>query len=540
MLFRNFVSLKKWVVYLTALALTLTLSALAIGQGASRDQTFIIGTSFNLKTLDPGRSFELTSILSNKALYETLVTLAEDGNGDVIPQLAESWQISADGLTYTFKLKSGISFSSGNPLTANDVVFSIERFQLLKGPASFLADTIDSVTATDASTVAVHLKQVDPALLSKLTVGNFGILDSKSLIANGGTDDVNADKSDQAENFLNSHSAGTGPYLLVSTDLSTEIVLARNASYRLGQAPFAEYILRNIPDAAVQGLTLQKGDIDVALDITADQVATLKGDSNVQIVPASPLITIFLGFNKKPEIAGGNVNQVLVEQAIRNALDYQGIDFLGGVGSITPATIIPVGINGALDASFAPARNLEQARTLLQQAGLPNGFQTTLEYPGSFTFGGIDFDVLAQKVQADLAEVGIKVTLAPEQIDAFFTRLRAGQIPFFISFWTPDFLDALNYTAFLPGGIYDGRTNWSAESNSAVYQQLKSQSTQVQITTDNAQRVELFKQIQLTLRDNGPLVSLIQPSLPVAASAKLKGFVFNPQWRVDPYIVSRQ
>jgi peptide/nickel transport system substrate-binding protein len=132
------------------------------------------------------------------------------------------------------------------------------------------------------------------------------------------------------------------------------------------------------------------------------------------------------------------------------------------------------------------------------------------------------------------------VTLAPEQVDAFFTRLRAGQIPFFISFWTPDFLDALNYTAFLPGGIYDGRTNWSGESSSAIYQQLKSQSEQVQITTDNAQRVELFKQIQLALRDNGPFVSLIQPSLPVAVSAQLKGFVFNPQWRLDPYIVSRQ
>ncbi len=534
------VNWRKWLLYVTAVTLTLALSTGAISQGISRDQTLIVGTSFNLKTLDPGRSFELTAILTNKALYETLVTLPDNGDGDVVPQLAKSWEVAADGLTYTFTLRDGVRFSSGNPLTAADVAWSIERFKGLKGPASFLADSIQSVEALDPATVVLKLNQPDPALLSKLTVGNFAILDSKTLIAQGGTSGPDADQTDRAESFLNSHSAGTGPYVLVSTDLRSEVVLQRNPNSWREPAPLAQYILRNIPDAGVQSLTLEKGDIDIALDITADQVEQLKSNAAVRVIPASPLITIFLGVNKDPSLTGGTVNRVEVEQAIRHALDYPGIDSLGGTGSLTPATIIPVGIAGALDASFAPQRDLERARSLLQQAGFAQGFSIPLEYPGGFTFGGIDFDVLAQKVQADLAEVGIKVQLTPTQVDAFFTRLRAGQIPFFISFWTPDFLDALNYTAFLPGGIYDKRTNWSVESNTSSYQELKQLAEQVQVTVDSARRSELFRQIQLLLRDNGPFVSLIQPALPVAVRANVQGYVFNPQWRVDPYIVNKQ
>lgn len=143
----SFITLSKWVLYLGAVMATLVLSTLAIGQASSRQESLIVGTSFNLKTLDPGRSFELTAILTNKALYDTLVTLADDEQGDVTPQLARSWTVSADGLSYIFKLADGVRFSSGNPLTSADVVWSFQRFIGLKGPASFLTSSIKDVTA---------------------------------------------------------------------------------------------------------------------------------------------------------------------------------------------------------------------------------------------------------------------------------------------------------------------------------------------------------------------------------------------------------
>ena len=532
--------LSKVVLQIFVLAFVLALSTLAMGQGSDRNSTLIVGTSFNLITLDPGRSFELTAIFTNKALYETLVTLPPDGNGGVIPLLATSWEASGDGLTYTFTLRDGVRFSSGNPLTAADVVWSIERFKGLKGSASFLASTIESVAAPDPSTAVIQLNQPDPAILSKLTVGNFAVLDSKTLIAQGGTSGPDADQTDQAEQFLDGASAGSGPYVLASTDLSSQVVMQRNPNYWRAAAPLDTYILSNIPAAAVQKLTLEAGDIDIALDVSPDQAQSLRDNPDLKVLTPPSLTTIFLGFNQDPQIAGGTVNRVGVEQAVRSALDYEGIRSLGGPGSVTPGSVVPVGLRGALDLSEAAQRDLDKARQLLADAGFASGLDLELEYPGSFTFANVDFDVVAQKVQADLAEVGIRAKLTPSPVDTFFTRLRAGEIPFFLSFWVPDFLDALNYAAFLPGGVYDARVNWSAVSDTPAYQQLQQFIQQAEITTDGAQRAELFRQAQRLLQTDGPFVPLLQPSLTIATRANVEGFVFNPQWRIDPYLVSKR
>src|SRR5690606_32778420 len=140
-------------------------------------------------SLDPARGYTQTTGFVNHATYETLVTFPDEDASEIIPMLATEWSVSEDGLTYTFKLLEDVVFSSGNPLTADDVVFSFMRLKNIKGNPAFLADSIASVEAVDTYTVAITLHQVDPSFLANLPNNNaFSISDSKLIKENGGTD----------------------------------------------------------------------------------------------------------------------------------------------------------------------------------------------------------------------------------------------------------------------------------------------------------------------------------------------------------------
>ena len=196
---------------------------------------------------------------------------------------AASWEISDDGTVYTFTLADGITFSDGSPLTAADVVFSFNRLANLKGNPSFLADGIVSVEAPDDQTVVLTLAQPDPAILAKLVFDGFGIVNMDVVMEQGGTDAEDAATADTAEEWLNQNSAGSGPYVLESWEPGVETVLVRNENY-WGEAPAMERVIfRNIPEAATQKIQLEAGDIDIAWDLTADQVAGMGDTEGVTI-----------------------------------------------------------------------------------------------------------------------------------------------------------------------------------------------------------------------------------------------------------------
>ncbi|HLY24724.1 MAG TPA: ABC transporter substrate-binding protein, partial [Aggregatilineales bacterium] len=140
-----------------ALIGVLTFGALSFTSVSAQSKNLVIGIAENTTSLDPARGFEPEGGIIEKAAYDTLVTFPADNVTKIIPNLATKWDISSDGLTYTFTLKSGIVFSSGNSMTADDVVFSWNRLIGVKGTPSFLASTIASVKASDTSTVVLTL-----------------------------------------------------------------------------------------------------------------------------------------------------------------------------------------------------------------------------------------------------------------------------------------------------------------------------------------------------------------------------------------------
>ncbi len=501
---------------------------------AADAKTLVIGITEDTTSLDPARGFETATTIIHRAVYETLVTFPPDSVEKIIPYLATEWKISSDGLTYTFTLRDGVVFASGNPMTADDVVFSFNRTKNIKGNPSFLAATIDSVSALDRKTVVLKLKAPDPAILAKLIFGCFAVTDSKTIKDQGGTDAADADKTDKAEKWLNSNSAGTGPYILTKWDKNNETVLVKNPKY-WGDAPaFDSVILRDMPQAATQKAALEAGDIDIAHDLSVDQSASIKSNSDLKLFEGLSSTLIFLKFNNNKDVGGPLSNQK-VQKAVRLALDYEGIVKLTGGSAVTPPSVVPVGFAGALSPDKALKRDVNAAKQLLSDAGFANGFTADLSYP-DITFHGVNFGTMAQKVQADLKDVGITVNLKPGDLTTQLAKYRDGSEPFGLWLWLPDYWDALDYVEFLPGTTVGKRAGWTDANADAEIKDLRDK---VQVEVDAAKRADLFAKIQAYLQDKGPFAPLVQPGVQIGYRANLKGFAFNPLWRLDPATFSK-
>ncbi|MGQ9598544.1 MAG: ABC transporter substrate-binding protein [Anaerolineae bacterium] len=503
---------------------------------APKPKELIIGAGFDQTTLDPGRAFEIVAGMVHKATYNTLVTWADDSVSEIVPDLAESWTVSEDGKVFTFKLRKGVKFHSGNEMTAADVKWSWERAMGLKGNPSFLFDGVVSIDTPDDYTVVVTKEKPDPAFLAKSTFFVFAVLDSKTVMEHGGTSGPDADQTDKAEEWLNQNSAGTGPFILKSWVPETEVVVEKFPDYWRGPAFFDRVIYRHIPDAATQKLTLEAGDIDIATEIKGDQVPVLQANPEIKVIEGLGTDMFFLLCNMNPELTNGIMSDERVRMAIRYAIDYEGILSLVGGSAITPATIVPYGFMGAWGPDRALKRDLDKAKQLLADAGYPNGFDIEMEYPTKFARSGVDFDIIAEKVQADLAEVGINVTLKPGELMTVLARYRAGEEGFSFWMWGADYYDVSDYLEFLPEGIVGLRAQWTDER---ADQEIKDLRDAAAVEMDNKKRAEIWSDIQAYMQMKGPFVPLVQPGKAIAIRQWVKGYVFNEAWKVDPYLCAK-
>jgi peptide/nickel transport system substrate-binding protein len=506
-------------------------------QTAADPKTLVIGAAFDIKSLDPARGFEQITNMVHKQTYNTLVTLSETDISQIVPDLAQSWDISPDAKVFTFHLRPGVKFqNSGNDMTSADVKWSLERALAIKGNPSFLLDGIVKVDAPDPLTVVITKSDSDPAFIAKGSYAVFGVLDSKTVMAHGGTNAADAAKTDTAEQWLNQNSAGTGPFVMTKYTPDTEVDLQKYAGYWNGDASFNSVIIRNIPTAAAEKLTLQAGDIDIATEVSPDSVSDLQNDPRIKVVQGVGVDIFFLLMNENPDLTSGAMSNPQVQNAVRYAIDYEGIKELVGGPGVTPPSILPVGFLGAYGPDRAVKRDVTMAASLLAQAGYPNGFSVDLQYPTNFTRDGVSFDTVAQKIQSDLADVGINVTLKPGEINTELANYRAGTEGFGFWLWGPDYFDSNDYLAFLPEGIVGKRANWTNSNSDATIQQLRDQ---INVETDTNKRAALWQQAQDYLMANGPWATAIQPGVYVATRSNIGNYVWNPAWRVNPYVVSK-
>jgi peptide/nickel transport system substrate-binding protein len=511
-------------------AVVLAGGGMAGAQG--RQETLIIARNIDdMVTNDPSRTFEWTSQIIDHVAYETLVTVEPPDVTKIQPRLATKWQASADGTVYTFTLRSGVKFASGNPLTARDVKFSFMRLKNLKDNPSFFMDDVKDVVAVDDTTVRVVLTGPNVSFLAVLAAVPTGIVDSRTVMAHGGTDAENAKDVDKATEWLNQNSAGSGPYVLKGWTKNVEAVMERNPQYWGPRPPFARIVFRHVKSGSTQREMLERGDVDVAMDFDPDLAAAVRGNPKVAVVEGLTMNQVYLGMTASADNSKELADK-RVRQAISYAIDYDGIiaGLLRGAGDRPPG-MIPLGLL-SVDKSMNRKQDVARAKALLKEAGYPNGFATKLTYYQGLL--GAPAEAVAAKLQSDLAAVGIRVTLDPKERTVAFSEYRGGKSVMILSGWSPDFLDPDPYADafYKAGGIVPKRLHWT--SPRATDLTLMARKEQ-----DPAKRAALYREIQQIGLDEAPHAMLIQPKNYVGVAPGLKGYVIHPIWFVSLDRLSR-
>jgi len=520
-----------------AITAALVVAAAAAGStsvrgGADRSAagtTLVIDRSFEIKTSDPQRAFEPTASIVDRGIYDTLLAYKGSDVAHPIPDLVTSYRASNGAKTWTFNLKHNVHFANGQPLTAADVVFSFRRLINLKGNPSFLLDGV-TVASKGKYTVILRSKNPNAALPAIVSNTSLGIVNSKLVRKHGGTDAANASTADKAEGWLNSPAsagAGSGPYLLRQYSTTSQIVLTPNTHYwGRNKAKWSSVVVRN-QIAPTQLINIQRGTHEVAIDLSAQQGLSIKGNKKLKVVLTPSTWVFWLFMNNDKGISTVTSNKQF-QTAVRYAIDYRSVVGVGGPGTIQAPGIIPSTYLGHLTQKQRVNQNLTRAKAALNASGVGNA-KLTLEYPSDLTINGVPFASMAQKIQANLEAAGFNVDLGGATTGTWLQKYRDGKMAFGLSLWGPDYPDPADYLAFLPGNLVGLRVGWPAGSDPTV----EALGTKALQSTSPTARGKLYQQIQTRLNSVGPYVPLIQPTQVFVATKDLKNANFNAVYQID-------
>jgi peptide/nickel transport system substrate-binding protein len=468
-------------------------------------------------TLDPDQAYETTNLMIHNSTYDTLVEFKAGDLTKVAPRLADKWEISPDGLNYTFTLHPGVKFASGNPMTAEDVRFSWTRLKNLKGNPSFYADVITTVQALNDATVKVTLTDPSPAFLSIVAAPALSVLDSKLVKSKGGTDAADADKTDKAKDWLDQNSAGSGPFVQTSWKPKAEIVLEANPNYWRGKPKLGKVIIKHVADPTTALQMLQRGDADLVESLDPDLVEQAKADANLNVVIGQTLDQNYLAMTSSAALSKP-LSDKRVRQAVALSIDYDGLikALLRGYGSRAPS-IIPLGVLG-VDPKMTQGRDLAKAKALLKEAGYENGFTVELAYGSNPTR-----ETIAAKIKSDLKEAGITVNLKPMEQSVYLSDMRAQKLAMAFGGWTPDYLDPTmwsDYFSYADRGIAKRMlyNNPEAEKYAKI----------IGTELDPAKREQAIKDLQKVLMDDMAFTMLYQNQSIAAMNKSVKGFAYHP------------
>lgn len=491
----------------------------------------------SISTFDPGRVFETDAWIVVHNCYSTLVTYEHGDVSKVKPDLATSWTISPDAKELTFDLRSNVKFASGNPVTADDVVWSLNRVKNIKGNPAWMLGPIEKVEAIGDRKVKITLSEPDTAYIAAFSGVNFSILDSELVKEHGGSATPDADQTDTAAGWLTFNSAGSGPFILTEYEPDVGVTLERNPNYYKGPAKLDSIAWRVVQDSVSQRLQLERGDVDVAADLTPEDVISLVDKPGVKIVSKLGIMTYFLAMTMDPALSEPLSNPK-VQKAIRYAIDYEGVLKLVPGGAVHPPTIMPMGMLGSAPKHLAFKRDLTKAKQLLAEAGYPDGFKCTLTYNTGRAYQGMTDEILVQKIQNDLAEAGIQVELEPLEMKVELSKERAGELAFIPKSWGPDWPDVGNVlVCFQPGGMFAKRMRWFEEDDTFGIREIVAKAL---TEPDPDKKAELYIEAQKLLMENGPYVSLFTGELRIGIRDRVKGFDVDPWWILNGFEVWKE
>jgi peptide/nickel transport system substrate-binding protein len=490
------------------------------------NRTLVVSNSFTFTTkdTDPARGgVDFAADPFFHAVYDTLLTFAVGDTTTPKPLVAESYTSSPDATTFTFTLRKGVKFSDGTPLKAGDVAFSYNRLLNLHDTPVYLLEGVTGISAPDDYTFVLTTKDPNPAIPFIVTNPALGITNSAVLKAHGASDQPGADKTDTGEAYLQTASAGSGPYIMSGISTS-QVEMKANPQYWGPSKPnFASVILRDVA-APTQLIEIQKATDQVVLSLSGDQAQTLSGNDKLTVNAfTSPNLT-FLYTNLNPEVLQFGSNPHFIS-AVRYGLDYDALVKVAGAGAAQAPGVVPQQFFGALPASAAIKRDLAKAKSELQASGLTNP-TVELSYQTSSTG---QTEALAAKIQANLAEVGITISLNGQPSTIATTNYRGGKLQMGLFGWAPDYPDPNNYLAFMPGQLVGKRAGWLAEAAPTIAEL----GAKAGSTADLPTRGQLFRDVQNQLNEQSPIYPLLNPGQAVVTTKNLTNVAYSPVWYID-------
>lgn len=488
-------------------------------------------------SLDPAESFETepAEILGNA--YEMLVQLDINDPAKVVPGIAESWTVSDDSLTYTFKIRQGTKFASGNPITAADVAYTFERaIRLDKSPAFILAQfglTKDNVTekakAVDDNTFVftVDNSYAPSFVLNCLTATIGAIVDKKLLdehsVKATPTDEYKYD-TDYGNGWLKTKYAGSGPFKIREWRANEVIILERNDNYHGEKAKLDRVFYRHVKDSGTQRLMLETGDIDVARGLEPGDIDAIQKNPDLRIETAPKGTVNYISLNQKNPILA----KPEVQEAFKYLVDYDaiGATLIKNIGEIRQ-TYQPKGLLGALEAK--PYKlDIEKAKELLAKAGLKDGFSISFDVRNKQPETGI-----AEAFQQAAAKAGIKIDIIPGDGKQTLTKYRARKHDLYIGGWGMDYWDP-NSNADTFTSNPDNNDNAAAKPlawrNGWDIPELSKQTRAALLERDNEKRAEMYRSLQQEALDKGPFVMIYQRTEAVGVRSNVKGFKLGPTY----------
>ena len=483
-------------------------------------------------TLDPAEIFEFSGAEYGAQVYDRLITYPVDDVENIQGHVAESWEVSEDGKTYVFKIRDGITFHSGNPLTAEDVAFSLQRVvKLDKSPAfiltqfGFTADNVEEkIRATGPMEVTVEVDQAyaPTFFLYCLTAGVGSVVDKELVMANEADGDLGYE-------WLKLNSAGSGPFVLRSWKPNESLTLDANPDYWKGAPAMSRVITRHIPEAATQQLLVQQGDVDVARNLGPDQVAAMADNPDIVIEGVPKGAIYYLGLNQKNE----NLAKPEVRQALKYLIPYQELaDTVVKGDMVVHQAFLPIGFLGALE-DKPYSLDVERAKELLAEAGLPDGFSVTMDVR-SVT----PVTEMAQAIQAVWAEAGIQLELIPGDGGQTLTKYRARNHDIYIGRWGPDYQDPhTNADTFArnPDNSDDAQSKPLAWRNAWEIPEMTAMADAAVLERDPAKRAEMYLEIQKLHQETSPFVIMFQDIETIAERANVEGTIWGPSFDDNRY-----
>ena len=532
----------------TSAAVALLMASAPQAFAATPADTLVQGWAFDdIITLDPGEAFEISTAEVTANTYSKLVSLDMNDTSKVVGELAESWTISDDGMTYTFKLKPGLKFASGNPITAEDVAFSFERaVKLDKSPAFLLTQfglTGDNVTekakAADETTFVLTVdKAYAPTfVLNVLTSTVASVVDKKLVMENAKavtpTEEYKYD-TDFGNEFLKTGYAGSGPFKIREWRANEVVVLERNDNFFGEKAKLARVIYRHMKESAGQRLALENGDIDVARNLEPGDIEAVAKKDGMATTSAPKGTLYYFSLNQK----NPNLAKPEVVEAFKYLVDYDAIGetLIKGIGTIHQ-TFLPSGQLGALD-DKPYTFDVAKAKELLAKAGLADGFTVTMDVRNTQPVTGI-----AENVQQTLAQAGIKLEIIPGDGKQTLTKYRARQHDIYIGQWGSDYFDpnsnAETFT-FNPDNSDEGKNKTLAWRNAWDPKELSAKTQAALLEKDSAARAAIYEDLQKQVLATGPFVVVFQQTEVASYAVKVKEYKLGPSFDTNfVYTVSK-